>query len=116
MPKAIVFVLVAVSVVVGSYIIEANQEYWSIEADGVDPIMVEYYVADSYYECFGIHGWTPTTWEYETYYKHYWATGEVPEVGQWLCLHLSSGYGYEEVKAKKIEQLYHSYLPMVIRQ
>jgi len=114
MPRLIILAVVLLSLLVGSYVIEANQEYWSITADGVDPVMVEYYVAGDYYDCYGTHDWTPTTWNYETYYKHTWAEEETPEVGDWLCLHLDSGY-LEQVKVKLITQLYHSYLPGVMR-
>jgi len=115
MPRLIILIAVLMMPLVGTYVIEANQEYWSITADGVDPVMVEYNVAGSYYACVHNEVWYPTTWEFETYYKHYWAEDETPEVGQWLCLHLDNGHGYEEVKVKLIELLYHSFIPITMR-
>ena len=106
----LVLVVTSLFMLVGMYTIDANQEYFAVEADGADAAIFTYAVAASYSDCYGDVEFLPTTGNYETALRHEWEA----EPGQWLCLHLETASGYEEIKVRKIERLYHVFLPVVV--
>jgi len=102
---------VVLSLLVASLVVVANEDYFVVTVDEVDPVIIEYLVVTFTGQCYGNPPYKPTTGEYETYYKHYFDEGEA-EPGEYLCLRLSTPTGYT-ITTQKIEPMYRTYLPGV---